>query len=689
MTLFAELKRRNVLRVAAAYVAVSWLLIQVVETLFPVFGLSDAAIRAVVIVLAIGFVPAVISAWAFELTPEGLIRDAEVDRNAPSIKAANKRLDRIVMVALALAVGYFAFDKFMLDPARDAAREQAIAEAAREEGRAEAVQAQREAGPPVVAVLPFSAVTANEDSEFFAAGVHDDLLTKLAQTPAMLVVSRSSVMEYKDVQRNMREIGAALGADAILEGGVQSAGNRIRINAQLIDAKTDEHLWAETFDRELTTTSIFDVQDDIALAIADALQTTFTAAAVRSPIPTENMAAYRAYHEALAIRYEVRHGHQSDEYRNLLQKAVELDPTFTRPMALLVGSYALSAFQRDDAESVARAERILENIQAIAPDSVDHLIAQTFYTYYILTDYDLAHELTSRVLDRVPSDTEVINIKTWIERRQGDYAAMIETLRQGRKLEPRETMWENRLIFNLALAHRYDEAMAELEAYEGRDENVEFLRARLRVREHGDLQRMLQDVIAIDAEFDSRDSRENRAYAYVMTRDFEGASNLLETLPDDGVTPMGLSNKQFNQLILAHLREDRDTVAELGALARENLSEGGVDVDKIEDWRAITLATLAAAEGDSDGAAQFIRQYFRGGGTDWANRVHNRDFVCQILGMAGAAEAAVRCLREGLEEPSLVMPFLEPKLSFYDPIRDEPVFIELVEELEREASTRR
>mgnify|MGYP000641596205 CR=1 FL=1 len=129
MTLFAELKRRNVLRVAAAYVAVSWLLIQVVETLFPVFGLSDAAIRTVVILLAIGFIPAVISAWAFELTPEGLVRDAEVDRAAPSIKASTKRLDRIVMVALALAVGFFAFDKFMLDPARDLA----IAEAAKED----------------------------------------------------------------------------------------------------------------------------------------------------------------------------------------------------------------------------------------------------------------------------------------------------------------------------------------------------------------------------------------------------------------------------------------------------------------------------------------------------------------------------------------------------------------------------
>jgi hypothetical protein len=263
-------------------------------------------------------------------------------------------------------------------------------------------------------------------------------------------------MEYKDVQHNIREIGEALGADAILEGGVQSAGNRIRINAQLIDAKTDEHLWAETYDRELTTASIFDVQDDIALAIAEALKTTFTAAAVRSPIPTQNMAAYRAYHEALAARYAVRNGLQSEDYRNLLRKAAELDPSFTRPLALLIGSYALTAFHDEEAYLIGQIENMLEEIQAIAPGSVDHLIAQTFYTYYILRDYDLAHELASHVLERVPSDTEVINIKSWIERRQGDFDAMTATIRQGRTLEPRDPSWTQRLFRNLVLTHRYD-----------------------------------------------------------------------------------------------------------------------------------------------------------------------------------------------------------------------------------------
>ncbi|MEJ2273896.1 MAG: hypothetical protein P8Y01_04905, partial [Woeseiaceae bacterium] len=515
MTLFAELKRRNVLRVAAAYVAVSWLLIQVVETLFPVFGLSDGAIRTVVIVLAIGFVPAMIVAWAFELTPEGFVRDNEVDRASPSVKARAKRLDRIVMVALALAVGYFAFDKFMLDPARDEAREQAVAEAAREEGRAEAVQRRRDAGPPVIAVLPFTAVTDTEDSVFFAAGVHDDLLTKLAQQPSMLVVSRTSVLEYKDVQRNMREIGEALGADVLLEGGVQSAGDRIRINAQLIDAKTDEHLWAETYDRELTTASIFDVQDDIARAIAEAMQVTLSEAS-GSPIPTENMAAYRAYHEAVAFRDENRGtGEYSDEFRDLLKKAVELDPGFTRPLALLVGSYAFEAFRSEDpAAAIANAEAVLDDIRSQAPGSVDHLIAQTYYAYYGLKDYELALDLATRTLELAPSDLEAIEVKSFIERRMGNYDAVVETMRLASKIEPRNPEWGGSVIYYLWITHRYDEAMAEIEAFNGRRLFRAFLGAMLRLREHGDWQRMVDDMVAIHDEFGNESSLKWRAFGY-------------------------------------------------------------------------------------------------------------------------------------------------------------------------------
>ena len=678
MSLFSELKRRNVLRVAAAYVAVSWLLIQVVETLFPVFGLSDAAIRTVVIVLAIGFAPAVIVAWAFELTPEGFVRDSEVDRGSSAVMAATRRLDRIVMVALALAVGYFAFDKFMLDPARDAA----IAEAAREQGRAEAVQASRDAGPPVLAVLPFAAVTATDDSLFFAAGVHDDLLTRLAQLPSMLVISRTSVLEYKDTQQNIREIGAALGADAILEGGVQSAGGRIRINAQLIDAKTDEHLWAETYDRKLTATSIFDVQDEIARAIAEALHLTLVAPSQESLIPTSNMAAYRAYHEALNVREVLHGGTTSDKYRELLQKAIELDPAFTRPRALLVGSYALASMTSDDPEVVANAEAILEDFRAIAPNSADHLVAQTYYTYYVLRDYDLALQILEQALVRVPSDSHLVAMRSWIQRRQGDTEGQFESLRLARRLEPGNDYWSATIINNLVLAHRYDEAQAEIDAFTGEHFGVEWLRAHLAFRDHGDLQRLAMELELLASNSGRRLVALNIVEARILARDYAGAIEMLDEIEhNESSLHWGLSARQTLSIVTHWLAGDTGKVAQLVADARSTLAEFGTVDDMMDKHSILSVAMLAAAEGDTEEAERLVRAWDRGYGQDRPVRINNWEIACQILGIAGAAEAAVNCIRQGLEQPSKIMPFLDPFLPYYDNIRDEPVFIELAEEL--------
>lgn len=679
MSLIAELKRRNVLRVAAAYVAVSWLLIQVAETLFPVFGLSDAAIRTVVIVLALALVPVVILAWAFELTPDGLVREADVDHASAASRAAVRRLDRIFMIALALAVGYFAFDKFMLDPARD----QAIAEAAKEEGRAEAVQQKRDSGPPVVAVLPFTAVTATSDSEFFAAGVHDDLLTKLAQLPSMLVISRTSVLEYKDVQRNIRDIGTALGADVILEGGVQTAGERIRINAQLIDAETDEHLWAETYDRELTASNIFDVQDDIAHAIAEALQSTFTAAA-RRPIPTSNMAAYRAYHEAVNIREAGHGGTTSDEYRELLRQAIDLDPAFTRPLAELIGSYALSVWFEQDAEIIATIDDLMTRMQAQAPDSVDALMAQTYYTYYVLRDYDLAHDIATQALERAPSDTRMLEIKSWIERRQGNFSAMIETRKLQRKLDPRNESLTSLIAYNLFLAHRYDEALAEFDSQETRDYFPNRYRANINFREHRDLNRLASELVALAEGQENPGITFDLMWIHLYARDYATAAALADKLPPGLADPrehIKLSNRTIGQLITAHFMGRSEEVDALRKEAEAAIYEYSSEEELASGNSLVGLAFIAALEGRTEDTVNAIRQWRQGIGTDWAGRIMYRDIVCQLLGIAGAAEAAVECIREGLAEPSHIMPFFEPYVSVYDPVRDDPVFIELVEEL--------
>ena len=689
MNLLKELKQRNVLRVAAAYIAVSWLLIQVVETLFPVFGLSDAAIRAVVIVLAIGFVPAVVVAWAFELTPEGFVRDNAVDRSSEAVKAGARRLDRIVMVALALAVGYFAFDKFMLDPARDRAREQVIADAAKEEGRAEAAQESQDSGSPVLAVLPFSAVTDNDDSRFFAAGVHDDLLTKLAQLPSMLVISRTSVLEYKDVQRNLREIGDDLGADAILEGGVQSAGNRIRINAQLIDAKTDEHLWAETYDRELTAISIFDVQDEIARAISEALHLTLAAPTQDKLIPTSNIAAYRAYHEAIIVGETVQGLTTSPEYRALLRKAVELDPDFTRPMTLLVGSYALEAFADKDPEIIRNAETVLESLRAKAPDSADFLIAQTYYTYYILRDYALALQIADQALKIVPSDTQLIAITSWIKRRQGDYAGYVEAMRLARRLEPGNATWARGIVGQLMVLHEYDAALAEIEAYKGHDYGIETSRAILAMREHGDLKRLASDIESLADEMGTRISPWDVWQSHFNARNFEEAERALDAIPGRRRhrPGAGIPSKQALAIETFWAMGDADRLAEQVADARRYLDQAGTTDEPPTMRLALSRALLAAVEGNAEETERQVRNWFRLSKQDLVERTVYWNLACETLSMAGAAEAAVRCIRDGLAEPSAIIPFIEPHLPYYDPIRNEPVFVELVEELANSSRT--
>jgi len=267
MWIFEELKRRNVLRVAAAYIVTSWLVVQVVETLFPVYGLSDEAIRLVVNILAIGLLPVLVFSWVFEWTPEGLKRDAEVDHRTTVSLDAAKRLDRLFLVVLALALGYFAFDKFVLDPQRQA--EQAIqqhaeVEQARRDGVSEGLQSRGEAS---IAVLAFEDMSPGDDQEYISEGIAEDILNLLQRMPELDVRSRTSAFRFKDSDLSVPEIAEDLGVDHVLEGSVRMLGDRIRITAQLIDARTDSHLWSDNFDREVK--DVFDILDEISLATAE------------------------------------------------------------------------------------------------------------------------------------------------------------------------------------------------------------------------------------------------------------------------------------------------------------------------------------------------------------------------------------------------------------------------------------
>ena len=225
MSLFQELQRRNVIRVATAYAVAAWLIVQVAETTFQPFGLGPDTLRVVIIVLAIGFLPTVISAWVLEWTPQGLKFDKDVDASAPKNAGSGRLLDRAIIVGLTVAVGFFAVDKFVLDPARDDAREQQVAD----EARSDAVKGFY--GDRSIAVLPFVNMSSDPEQEYFADGISEEVLNLLAKIRELRVISRSSAFAFKGQDLEIPDIARRLDVGHVLEGSVRKAGNMVRVTA--------------------------------------------------------------------------------------------------------------------------------------------------------------------------------------------------------------------------------------------------------------------------------------------------------------------------------------------------------------------------------------------------------------------------------------------------------------------------
>jgi adenylate cyclase len=318
MTLFSELNRRNVIRVGAAYVAVSWLVIQVTETIFPLFGFDDQPARIVVIVLAVGFIPTLVLAWIFERTPDGIKKDQDVTRSASINMQMGKKLDRAIIVVLALGLGYFAFDKFVLSTSREAS----IVEQARQEGRTEALV--RSYDDQSIAVLAFEDMSPEKNQMHLSDGIAEQLLELLARIPELRVISRTSAFSYKGRNVQVAQIAEELRVSHILEGSVQKSGDKVRITVQLIDAGSDSHIWSNTFDRTLD--DIFAIQDEIAAAVVDNLKIEL----LGEP-PTVRPSDSEAY--TLFLRATA--ADDAQESIRLLTEAVTVDPQFSQGWAEL------------------------------------------------------------------------------------------------------------------------------------------------------------------------------------------------------------------------------------------------------------------------------------------------------------------------------------------------------------------
>ena len=308
MSFFRELRRRNVLRVAAAYLALAWLVVQVVESLFPMFGVSDATARIVVVALAIGFIPVLILSWAFEWTPDGLKRDNVVERGSATARASAKRLDRIVIAALAVALTYFVVDELLIETQNPSGI----------------------ASDRSIAVLPFVNMSSDPEQDYFADGISEELLNLLARIPELRVISRTSAFAFKGKDFDIPEIARALNVAHVLEGSVRKSGNRIRVTVQLIETESDRHLWSETYDRTLG--DIFAIQDDVAKHVVDQLQMRLLADVPRTK--QVDPLAYEKFLQARSIA-GLSSRSQYPAAAELLVAALEIEPDYVDAMILL------------------------------------------------------------------------------------------------------------------------------------------------------------------------------------------------------------------------------------------------------------------------------------------------------------------------------------------------------------------
>ena len=451
MSLFQELKRRNVFRVAVAYVITTWLLLQVADVVLGNIDAPGWVFKAIMLVLALGFPVVLIFAWAFELTPEGLKKEKDVDRTHSITPKTGRKLDFVIIALLALGLVYFIWESRFSEKGPDtyAATEQNGNVPGREESASGSAP---ETSGKSLAVLPFTTRSNIDDDRFFSDGMHDDLLTQLAKIGDLSVISRTSVMEYRDTTKNLRQIGAELGVSAILEGAVQRAGNQVRINVQLIDAQTDKHLWAENFDRELTTDNLFAIQTEIAKAIAAALQATLSPEEeqrIGKNTLTGNLEALRAYQRSRLLGADFEQEDLSRAEQEA-RTAIALDPGFAAAWAQLARmQLALYWHVETKPEYLQAARESIARGRSIAPELPELDISEGYYHYWGFRDYENALRVLTPVLDAYPNNAEVHELLGFINRRNGAFDQALEHLHRALTLEPRS------LIVASALSETY------------------------------------------------------------------------------------------------------------------------------------------------------------------------------------------------------------------------------------------
>jgi len=678
----SELKRRRVYSVAVAYVVVAWLLIQVATQVFPFFSIPNWVVRLVVLLAIIGFPIAVVCAWAFEMTPEGIKLEGDVDRRIT--RKTGRKLTALIVIVAAVAAGVTVF-RFL--------HSQQGIEAAKQPPRAVAIESKS------IAVLPFENLSEEKANAYFADGMQDEILINLARIADLKVISRTSVMQYKtDAQRNLREIGQQLGVAFLLEGRVQRAANRVRVNAQLIDSRNDANVWAQTYDRDLA--DVFAIQSEIAKAIAKQLQAKLSPnekKAIEQP-PTTDLAAFDLYSRAksllLKADFSVTSGPDVRKAIELFDEAVKRDPSFFDAYCQLAYAheylYGLTGSDHTPAR-LALAEAAVQAATRLRPDAAETHLARAQYLYYGLRDYAGALAQLEIARRGLPNDPRLVEVTGYILRRRGQQEEGLQNLRRAAELDPRNFVTLQQIALSYQFLGRYADSIAALDrALAIVPDNLTLaLRGLFYFCWKADTRPPLQTIDAILAQTPSAiaGSADIWFLCALAERDPAAAERALVAVGDNPCWAEGVINlsRSFGEGMLARMVKDEArarTAFEAARAQQEKIVQAQPDYGPA----LCVLGLIDAALGRKDLALDEGRRAIAL--TPVEKDVNNGSRVLQYFAItaawAGEKELALQQLEAGLRAPdaSQMLSYGALKLlPFWDPLRGDPRFEKIVESL--------
>ena len=657
---FEEVKRRKVYQVAVAYVIAGGGIIQLASAAFPAWDLPNWALRVVIVLLLIGFPIALIFAWAFDITAQGI-------RATPDAAAPKTHRRRNVIMLVVTGVIISAAAGFFLLP------------------RVAAHKVDKS-----IAVLPFQNLSDENENAYFADGIQDDVLTNLSKIGDLKVISRTSVMQYRGKATNLREIGKALGVSTILEGSVRRSGNKVRVNVQLIDANTDEHVWANDYDRDVT--DVFAIQSDLAQKITEALQAKLSPAE-RSQVtrkPTENGEAYLAFVQANNLASSFEDFERLKQSEQLYERAVELDPNFALAMARY--SQLESWIVHDRENTPARREKarsLAERALQLQPDLPEAHLAVGFCWYYGDQNYDAALREFEIARRGLPNDSAVYLAIGAIQRRQGKWAESTANLEKAVSLNPKDAWPLQNLTYNYGMVRNYDAANKTIDRALALDPTAMEplgVKSQLAIAEKGDFsvaERGFETLKSIRMTNEQKlKTADARTGLLVLERRYSEGLREAESLPDDQLAgyPTGLWSKYYYIGFARRALQD-EPGARAAFLKAKNAAEAQLKNSPDDAKLRIRLAKVLAFLGEKAPAlAEALRaSELQPESKDALDGPEITEGVAQVYTILGDNNRAIEILDGLLNRPSSVTVQGLRVNPIWDPLRNDPRFLALID----------